>query len=104
MWNLMDSIDLIIGGLVIVSVLLTIYSKSYIVWGILGLVLLGFNENYGAGAFTYVLTIIFLLIILRFVRKRKLYAREQKLAYRDGRETAKWSKKFNEGYDEEYYR
>lgn len=97
-------VNFLLGGSLITLVLVSILRKSYFMWGFLGVALFAFNGSYGAGVLTYALTIILLMIIFRFIRKQRRYARTQKQIYRTGREQAKWAKVFNKGFDDEYYR
>lgn len=90
--------------MVVLGTLIILATNSYLMFGLLAILMLGMPVQYGGGFLAILLSIVYLLIIARFVRQKKRYLREQKQLYQEGQESARKSKVFNRGFNDEYYR
>lgn len=86
----------------LMAIAISIPLKSYLIAIAPTAILMGLNNAYGLSAMSQVLTLVLGLIAIQFIRRRKQIERAEKEIYETGRETAKWSKIFDRGFDDEY--
>lgn len=91
---------IIVGGMIV----LPVFMRSYLVWGISLVGLFALNGYYNGGFFTVLSILVLLSITHRFIYKQRKYAKNQRMIYKEGRATAAWSKVFDKGFNDEYFK
>lgn len=82
--------------------LLAIGTKSYLFAILSTIGLMSQNSHYDLGGMSQFLTVILAFTVMRFIRKRKQIEKEEQAIYESGRESARWFRIFNQGFDDEY--